>query len=639
MLNLRVPYISGESATSFCSRLALRNRCSSMLEFSQDVGLPFKDIQVGRPETITRLAELGGVEPSLLLTSALRADGTRFICGSNQIDLAARRHMHQLFACPACLSEDRASAPEAGDAAPAGRTAWMLKAIMTCQKHGLVLAPLPLPASSKSSQQYDFARQVQSLALKPGDHTPRPASSLERYLYARLDGKPSPLHPQIDSMPFYAVAHASYVIGAFCLHGPKVRLRKLSEQQCWECSAIGFDLLAAGPKALQATLLENMTRWPKAKNAGSAVAYFGSLHSWLDYHQSDPAYEFLRKMVRELVVSNRPLRANTLIYGVGPGANRLSSVHTASEEIKMHPKRLKRLLIAAGILDQEAARHSAHQAAFPADAKAAEVLQRVKRCIPKWAAATYINAPPLQFDLLHKAGLIEAFINSGDEIKDYGFDTRDLDAFLERLMAGIQDDIPKGLQLLQIQPAAKRARCSALTIVQLILEHKLTRLYRQPDTEGFMSILVDLEEVRSVLDWPTRPGLSIAEVEKRMLWSRPVITALIEHGLLPARTINNPLTNMLQTIIELADLQAFDNEFVALSALARKQRQLGATINAKLLKLGAKPALDPKVVGATFFERKNSSGPKSLLRIADLLQILIAAMTCFGFFIQPKVES
>jgi hypothetical protein len=579
-----------------------------MQEFCGDLGLTFKDIQVGRVETISRLAELGGTEPSLLLTSALRTDGTRLICGSNQIDLAARRHMHQLFACPACLAEDRASAPEAGDAAPAGRTAWMLKAITTCQKHGIALVQLAPPASSEPSRLYDFARRVQSLSLKPEDHRSRPASSLERYLYARLDGKPTQLHPQIDGMPFYAVAHASYVVGAFCRLGPKARLKSLSEQQSWECSAIGFDSLAAGPEVLQATLLENMNRWPKAKNAGSAVAFFGSLYSWLAYHQSDPAYEFLRKMVRELVFSNHPLGANSLIYGFGPDANRLSSVRIASEEIKMHPKRLKRLLIAASILDQEAAPLSAHQAAFPADAKAAEVLQRIKRCIPKWAAAAYINATPLQFDLMHKAGMIEAFINSGGQIKDYGFDTRDLDAFLERLMADIQDEIlPEGLQLLQIQPASNRAKCTVLMIVRLILERKLSRLYRQPGAKGFMSILVDLEEVRSAVDWPTRPGLSIAEVVKQTRWSRPVVTALIDHGLLPARTINNPHTNMPQTIIELSDLEAFDREFVALSALAREQHQLGTIIKARLMQLGVNPAFDAKGVGATFYRKSTFS--------------------------------
>jgi len=44
MLKLRVPFIRGETATSFCSRLALKNRCRSVAEFCHDVGLVFHNV-------------------------------------------------------------------------------------------------------------------------------------------------------------------------------------------------------------------------------------------------------------------------------------------------------------------------------------------------------------------------------------------------------------------------------------------------------------------------------------------------------------------------------------------------------------------------------------------------------------------
>lgn len=607
MLKLRVPLIHGETATSFCSRLALRNRCTSVMEFCQDVGLIFRDVRTGTKEALYALARLGGVDFEQLWSSTLRSHDLAHICGDNLIDPALRRPLDRLVVCPACIQSDLSNWGYAGSAAAGGRTAWLLKPVMTCVEHNLALEPVDTLRPPSTWQYCDFARRIQEYTEQIGHQlanaTSRPASTLERYLCAQLDRKPPAVNPLIDTLPFYAVAHASLVLGAFDTFGPKVFLKRLTDDQRWECSAVGFDILAAGPEALTERLHENMDRWPKGKNAASAAGHFGSLHAWLLYRSGDDSYSFLREAIRELMVSNRAMRADTLIYGVAPGKNRLHSVRTVSQEIKTHPKRLQRLLIAVGVLDKGAAGLSAHRAAFPADAKADEVLQRVKRCIPKWAAAEYVNAPPLQFDLMHKAGLVVPFVKSGGDIKDYGFDVRDLDHFLSRLLGGIDTAVPDTLVLAQIPQAARRANCSALTVIQMVLDRKLTRVYRQPDSDGLMAVLVDPIEVRAALERPERPGLSIAEVEKQMQWSRPVVKSLIENGWLRSRVIVNPITNLRQTIIEPADLEEFDRKFVALSSLAKKHQQIGPVIKAKLRSLGITSAFDPQGVKATFYRR------------------------------------
>lgn len=607
MLKLRVPLIHGETATSFCSRLALRNRCTSVMEFCQDVGLVFRDVRTGTKEALSALARLGGVDFEQLWSSTLRSHGPTHICRDNLIDGALRRTLDRLVVCPACIASDLSNWSYAGSAAPAGRTAWLLKPIMTCVEHNLALEPVNTLRPPSTWQYCDFARRIQEYAEQLGyrlaNTTSRPASTLERYLCTRLNGTPPDVGPLFNTLPFYAVAHASLVLGAFDMFGPKVFLRRLTDDQRRECGAAGFDILAAGPEALRKCLHANLDRWPKGKNATSAAAHFGGLHAWLLYRRGDASYSFLREAIRELMVSNRAMRADTLIYGVAPGGKRLQSVRIASQEIRMHPKRLQRLLIAAGILDKEAAGLSAHKAAFPADAKADEVLQRVKRCIPKWAAAAYVNAPPLQFDLMHKAGLVVPFVKSGGEIKDYGFDIRDLDDFLSRLIGGISTALPDAPVLAQIPQAAKRANCSALTVIRMVLDRKLTRVYRQPDSDGLMAVLVDPMEVRTALKRPERPGLSIAEVEKQMQWSRPVVKSLIENGWLQSRVIVNPITNLRQTIVEPAGLEEFDRDFIALSSLAKKHQQIGPVIKAKLRSLGITPAFDPQGVRATFYRR------------------------------------
>ena len=610
MLKLRVPFVRGETATSFCSRLAMKNRCQSVAEFCLDVGLLFRDVVAGTRDALAWLADLGGVSLEQLWSSALRSDDADFRCGANLIEPALRRSMDRLMVCPACVAADLSSYPEAGPCAPAGRVAWLLNPISTCIEHecALVAADVrPKEAAWRAPEFHNFAGRIQPFTLGVENQMATairlPPTGLERYLCARLEGSAPMASPLVDPLPFYAVAQASLILGAFTTFGPKAAVKGLTEDQRREVGAAGFDLLAAGPDALWISLRESMDRWPKGKNAASVNAFFGSLHTWLLYRSGDASYDFLRNTIRDLMVSTQAMRADVAIYGLPAGPRRLQSVLTASEETGAHPKRLQRLLVATGVLNEKSARVSAHKAAFPANERAAEVLARVSRCISKGAAAKYVNAPRVQFDLLHKTGIVAPFIKSGGVLKDHGFDTTELDAFLERLFAPVRGPVPDGIRVMKISSAAKRANCSAMDVVRMVLDGKLASIYRRADVEGFLSILVDPAEVRTALGRPERPGLSIAEVVEHMRWSRPVIDALIAHGWLRVQIVKNPASRRAQKIIEPEDLAEFDRQYVTLATLGRELKLSLITIKMAFKERGIAPAFDPETVRATFYRR------------------------------------
>ncbi|CUW40615.1 protein of unknown function [Magnetospirillum sp. XM-1] len=269
----------------------------------------------------------------------------------------------------------------------------------------------------------------------------------------------------------------------------------------------------------------------------------------------------------------------------------------------MHPKRLQRLLVSTGVLNADAAHLSAHKATFLADDRTSSILARILRCLPKGAAGKYVNTPRIQFDLLHKAGIVTPFIKAGGVLKDHGFDKRDLDIFLERLTARARSPVPENIDVAQIPTAAKRANCSTVTVVRMILDGTLDRIYRQADIAGFMSILVDPKEIQAALLKPERTGLSISQVEARMRWTRNVICGLTRNGRLPAGSAHNPVTKRIQMIIEPKDLDEFDTKYVSLSTLSKEKRLFPGTVRAWLGGLGIEPAFDPKAVGATFYRR------------------------------------
>lgn len=617
MLRLRVPLISGETASSYCSRLAQRNRCRSANEFCFDVGLCFRDVVAGTDEALTVLASLGGLDLTALRGAALRAHGAEYRFGDNAIGSKLRRSMDRLYVCPLCAAEDLSREPSLGISAVGGRVSWLLTPMATCTRHGVALVVADERPETESwgvPQLYDVARRLRRFIGDIDRHVAAamslPPTRLEEYLASRLERRCAKLASDLDTMPFYAVADLSPVLGAFLSLGPKATPKKLPEMQYREVAELGFDVLAAGPQALRERLGEGMERWPKGENAASAVGFFGTFHTWLLYRNGNPSYEFIRRAVQDLMFSSHAMRATEAIYGVAPGERRLQSVHIASQELGVHPKRLQKLLIAAGALGEGAATVSHHKAVFPADASSAEVLARIARAATKKQAGEYVNAPQRQFDLLHKAGLVEPFIQSGGKFKGYSFDKRSLDAFLNRLFAHVRGPVPEGARVMSIPSSIKQLHCSVIPVVELVLDGKLVHVYRDPRQTGYMSVLIDPAEVGVALNLEVLPGIALPEATQRLRCTRRVVNALVANGWLSGRTVRHPATGIKRTVIEEESLRWFAAEYVPLSELSREHRFFAGNLKASLDQMCVLPAFDPKDAGAVFYRRRDVCADK-----------------------------
>jgi hypothetical protein len=137
------------------------------------------------------------------------------------------------------------------------------------------------------------------------------------------------------------------------------------------------------------------------------------------------------------------------------------------------------------------------------------------------------------------------------------WEPRDLDVFLGRLLAGAFDAGAEDGSLVPIPTAVKRASCSAMEIVRLILDRKLTRVMRRPDAAGYPSVLVDPEEVKPFVQGQADGSLSLREVERRLVTATRVVKALIEHGHLPSHVEINPVNRCPRQVVKQDDLDAF----------------------------------------------------------------------------------
>jgi hypothetical protein len=155
-----------------------------------------------------------------------------------------------------------------------------------------------------------------------------------------------------------------------------------------------------------------------------------------------------------------------------------------------------------------------------------------------------------------------------------------------------------------IPGAAKFASCSSEEVVRLVLDGKLTRKWRLTSERGYMSLLLDIDEVRALVRGPELDGLTRIEIGDRLSTTDRVAAALIRHGYLPTVTAINPVNRCPLAVVPVEDVERFAREYVSLFALAKQQGRHHMVIKKELDAAGVQPALDVKKIGASFYRRE-----------------------------------
>lgn len=419
----------------------------------------------------------------------------------------------------------------------------------------------------------------------------------------------------LHTLPFYAAAKTCEILGAIAIHGSLFNSRTLSDAEWHEAGATGYEIAADGESSIR-QLLGRLQRDFSSSNRGwGACAVYGRLYEWLAHETVDPAYASLREMVRQHAIETMPVGPGDQLFGQEVTERRMHSVRTASLETGAHSKRLRKLLHAAGHISATALTLSNERILFDATS-AREFLGQVSEAMSLRDAGTYLNAPAPHPTLLIEAGFIRPFVKGGTStLKDHAFAKRELDAFLNGLLARATPLETDELSFRSIPAAAKHASCSAMEIVRLIIDGTLSRVRYQPDRKGYLSVAVDPDEVKPLVRGRDHGHFSLREVEQKLCASTPVVKALADRGHLPSRIALNPVNRCPQRVVPKGEFDRFIGRFASLHMLAKETAMNISTVAGLLRDAGIKPAFDPKAVHATFYDRKLV--PKTLfLKIA-----------------------
>jgi len=596
----------GETPVSFVSRMALLHRAPSARSFCLDMGMPFQGIVDGDDAALTVLARLTGQPVELLTGSAIRRMGTGFnLKGQELLRTSLRRA--RVMVCPRCLLEDLAHGSEAWMVG--GRVTWLLDSIRSCGRHRVGL--VQVAHTSTPATLHDFAANlaptlpsIPQLAEQAPD---APLTGLETYLLGRLDGQSGP--GWLDALPWHAAARTCEMIGAVAAFGPMAPIRSFGDKEWRQAGAAGFRIATDGKKGIR-TFLEEMHR----SNLGHRIdktgpqAWFGRLHMWLTDTQNDPVYDPLRDIIIDFVQDTVPVGPEHQFFGRPVvEARRLHSIRTAALETGLHPKRLRRVLAATGVIPTDHKRLSDDSVVFDAN-RAAATLARAQRAISHREAETHLNAGRVHTQILRDHGFISPFAASGKEgLKYHAYDPVELDAFLASLLRDAAPIMAFEPPVYGIAEAARRANCGAAEIVRLILDRQLAWVGCKVGDRGYASVLVNADEIKRLVRGNHGDDLTFEAVRDHLRTADRVIHALVRDGFLPTRQAISPLNRCPYTAVPRQALAAFIAEYGSLHEIARERGLHFLVLKKRLDANGIEPALDRSRIPALFYRRQDIS--------------------------------
>jgi hypothetical protein len=594
----------GEAPASFASRLSAANGLP-VREFCLDWDIRFQSVVDGDAAAIAVLADKGGVAAADLMTHA-------FIHGQNHAfehrgERLKRNSLRRkrVAVCPHCLAEDIAKSNRQPHLAVHGRAIWQIDCIKTCPIHRTALVGITDDMTPATLHEFTHhvAPVLPSLSKLGDQAVRRELTGLEDYVLKRLDGARQA--PFLDELALFVAIKLCEMLGAVDLFGRTANLKRLSDEQWRLAGAAGFVIAAGGAAAISAFLGRLQATFDYSRRSGTEgpQALYGRLYQWLEFGADDAACNPVRDVIGRHIRTHLPLGPGDTVFGEPVETRTMHSIRTLSLDAGLHPKRLRKLLMAAGVLSEASIELADANCLFDAEKGSLAATEASVAGLTLLKAGEYLNAPRVHRVLLHQAGLIAPRIRGGEHGAADMFAPADLDTFLDRLLEGAVPVAAAADGQATIPDAAKKACCGAEPIVRLAIEGKLARKWKLAGERGYMSLLVDVEEVRALVRGPDHGGFTVADLEARLQTTDRVIRKLIAGGHLKTETVINPINRCPTVIVTAEKVERFEAEYVSLFMLAKQLGRHFRAVKKELEAAGVKPAMDPKEIGATFYRR------------------------------------
>lgn len=478
-----------ETTASFVSRLAFANGVPTISDLLMDAELTMAGFLKGDPKVFVMISDLSGVAVSDLMEQACVPKGlSRYQLRGHHL---GKQHLLRGVSrvCPACLRSDTGMriTPEA-IAMAYGRTLWVMAAARVCPVHKLALVPPP-EDTAKHEFLDDWLPWMFEVVEGDLDEEIAASGLFEGHIARRLLGD----HPEgwASSFPIGALGAICEMVGVSRIHGKMATLGQLSLAELAIATSAGFELLNDGPSKVF-TFFEGLRMSP-GKPQDRPQARYGRIYDWLKRGAgSGPEFEPLRDILRQHILDNWPLAAGDQALDYVLPVRRLHSIRTAAKTHDLHPKRLRRILVDAGIIPQSDL--ADFEVTFDA-VEARDILEQASGSVAFTAAQKRLGLTRGQMETLIKAEIL--IPGEGGDLARPRFTEATILWWLERF--GSFPESQKWETLTSIADAVRKHGVATGQILKLILDGRAKKVFRLKGQNTFSAILIDKHEVAVLL--------------------------------------------------------------------------------------------------------------------------------------------
>lgn len=579
-LALTLPLAPRETAFSFMARLAARNGVTAA-EFGRDMGIVFPNVIDGKPEALGRLAEISGATPADLAAWSPKSQGNwKHTFRGETFNTRGVRET-TLRGCPTCLREDAENSHLPPEQAMAVRGTWLPRHVTLCLHHQHPL--VPLWNEKTPARRYDtparFAEIADKVLSGDLDRPIRDAAPFDLWFERRL--VEGPADGWLDQFALFPAAHFCELLGRaiFAVEIPK--WRKMPSDRIWCCYDLGYKFASQGEMAIRRALGE-LQQYIGAPMDGPKKK-FGDLYDRLAHDLTDEDYRPFRDLLRDHIATTWPLGPGDELMGEPIQERRVHSVLTAARDTGIDPRRLRKLLAEADLIQPAGEGRPDAWELFDAVA-AAPFLRSLGAGVSAMELQEKLCISRSQFDLLRQDGYFPPILG-GDGHKPM-WDIQAGRAFFDSLLAGAEPIYVPMHDWCDLATAAQRLKIRPGEIVAMIEARQLMRVGKHLGRDGYAAILVDLAEVERLLVPSDAKGLTI-ELFAKTVGLRPTAAMrLVRAGHIPSTESTNPKTKAIQRFLTPADIDAFHARFVTLRRLAAIIGRSWQTLRVLLVEAG-----------------------------------------------------